>query len=88
MIVLHVIRNRMPKKAADAYVDLARLHDLDPSAMALAFVNQQQFVSANIIGATTMAQLKVNISSADLVLSHDVLAGIEAIHQQYSNPAP
>lgn len=74
--------------AADAYVDLAKKYQLDPSEMALAFVNQQAFVSSNIIGATTMAQLKTNVRSIQLTLSDDVLSGIEAIHQQYSNPAP
>ena len=76
------------ERAADAYVDLAKQHQLDPSVMALAFVNQQSFVSTNIIGATTMAQLRTNIASAQVVLSDSVLAGIEAIHQQYCNPAP
>jgi aryl-alcohol dehydrogenase-like predicted oxidoreductase len=74
--------------AADAYVDLARAHQLDPAEMALAFVNRQTFVTSNIIGATTMAQLALNIRSVQLVLDDDVLKGIEAIHQQYSNPAP
>jgi aryl-alcohol dehydrogenase-like predicted oxidoreductase len=76
------------EQAADAYVDLAKQHQLDPSIMALAFVNQQAFVSTNIIGATTMAQLTNNVASAQIVLSEDVLTGIAAIHQQYCNPAP
>lgn len=74
--------------AADAYIDLAKEHQIDPSEMALAFVNEQQFVSSNIIGATTMDQLKTNIRSVQLRLSDEVLQGIEAIHQQYCNPAP
>lgn len=74
--------------AAEAYVDLAKTHGLDPSAMALAFVNQQQFVTSNIIGATTMQQLQTNVQSTQLQLTDDVLAGIESIHQQYCNPAP
>lgn len=74
--------------AAEAYIDLAKAHDVDPSVMALTFVNQQQFVTSNIIGATTMSQLKTNIASTQLVLTDDLLDGIEAIHQQYCNPAP
>jgi aryl-alcohol dehydrogenase-like predicted oxidoreductase len=54
----------------------------------LAFVNQRPFVTSNIIGATTMQQLKDNIASASVVLSSEVVAGIEAIHKQYPNPAP
>ena len=76
------------KAAADAYVDLARAHQLEPSEMALAFVNQQAFVTANIIGATTMEQLKSNIRSVNVVLSDELMMSIDAIHQQYCNPAP
>jgi len=76
------------EKAADAYVDLAREHGLAPGDMALAFVNQQAFVAANIIGATTMEQLAANIRSVELSLSAEILEGIAAIHLQYCNPAP
>ena len=56
--------------------------------MALAFVNTRPFVVSNIIGATTMEQLKMNIDSLDVVLSKDVLKCIEAIQQAIPNPAP
>jgi aryl-alcohol dehydrogenase-like predicted oxidoreductase len=69
-------------------VALAREHDLDPAQMALAFVTQQPFVTSNIIGATTMEQLESNLASFELKLSDEVLAGIEAIHQDHPNPAP
>lgn len=74
--------------AAQAYVDLFRRHGIDPAQGALAFVNQRRFVTSNIIGATSMAQLRSNIASARLVLPGEVLAGIEAIQQRYPNPAP
>lgn len=74
--------------ATTAYVELARAHGLSPAQMALAYVNSRDFVTSNIIGATTMAQLKENIASADLVLPPDVLTAIEAIHTQHPNPAP
>ncbi|MFA5122164.1 NADP(H)-dependent aldo-keto reductase [Zavarzinia sp.] len=74
--------------AADAYVTLARSHGLDPAQMALAFVNSRPFVGANIIGATTMEQLKADIASVDLTLSDEVLKGIEAIHRADPNPCP
>jgi len=80
--------NPYAKAAADAYVDLAREHQIDPSEFALAFVNQQEFVASNIIGATTLAQLETNVRSVELTLSDDLLAGIASIHQQYCNPAP
>ena len=56
--------------------------------MALAFVNNQPFVTSNIIGATTMEQLKENIDSIDTVLSDDVLKAISGVHQMHPNPAP
>ncbi len=74
--------------ATRAYVDLAREHGLDPAQMSLAYVNSRRFLTANIIGATTMAQLESNIASDDLDLSDAVLEGIEAIHNSDPNPAP
>ena len=74
--------------ACERYVALARDHGLDPAQMALAYVTQQPFVTSNIIGATTMEQLKSNIASVDVKLSDEVLAGIEAIHKDQPNPAP
>lgn len=80
--------NEYGMRATQAYVDLAREHGLDPAQMALAYVNDRPFVTSNIIGATSMAQLKTNIDSHDLVLSEDVLQGIEAIHNRQPNPCP
>jgi aryl-alcohol dehydrogenase-like predicted oxidoreductase len=74
--------------ASEAYVALARRHGLDPGAMALAFVNSREFVTSNIIGATRMDQLAANIASVSLILPAEVLEEIEAVHRQYSNPAP
>ena len=74
--------------ATEMYVALARQHDLDPAQMALAYVNTRPFLTSTIIGATTMAQLKGNIDSINLVLPDDVLDGIEAIHREHPNPSP
>lgn len=74
--------------AADAYVTLAREHGLDPAQMALAFVNSRPFLGANIIGATTMEQLKADIGSIDLDLSPEILKAIETIHRANPNPCP
>lgn len=74
--------------ACSRYVALAHEHGLDPAQMALAFVNAQPFVTSNIIGATTIEQLQSNLTSTELKLSNEVLAGIEAIHKAQPNPAP
>ncbi len=75
-------------KATEAYVKLAQEHGLDPAQMALAFVNQRPFVASNIIGATTMEQLKSNIDSLEVDLSEELLASLQEIGVQYSNPCP
>jgi aryl-alcohol dehydrogenase-like predicted oxidoreductase len=81
-------KNEYAIKATEAYVQLAQKHGLDPAQMALAYVNSRSFLTSNIIGATTMAQLKADIASIDLELDDDVLEAIEAIHQQHPNPCP
>ena len=75
-------------EATEQYLQLADQHGLNPTHMALAFVNTRPFVLTNIIGATTMEQLKMNIDSLDVTLDKEVLKGIEAIQQRIPNPAP
>ena len=55
-------------RAISAYVALARKHSLDPAHMALAFVTSRPFVTSNIIGATTLVQLKTDIDGCLLKL--------------------
>lgn len=71
-----------------AYVELARNNGLDPAQMALAFVNSRPFLTSNIIGATSMEQLKMNIASIDIKLSKELLRAIEEIHTRQPNPCP
>lgn len=75
-------------EATNAYVSLARDYGLDPAQMALAFVNQRPFVASNIIGATTLDQLKANIESLNVKLEDEVLNKIQQIGTTYSNPCP
>lgn len=72
--------------AIEAYVALAKKFEFNPAAMAIAFVNSREFVTSNIIGATSMEQLKVDISSIDIDLSEELLAEIEKIQLRYPNP--
>jgi aryl-alcohol dehydrogenase-like predicted oxidoreductase len=76
------------EKTTAAYVEIARRHGLDPSQMALAFVNGQRFLTSNLIGATTMAQLKTNLASAAIRLPDEVIDAIEAEHRKQPNPCP
>ncbi len=75
-------------KAAEAYVRLAHDAGLDPAQMALAFVTSRPFVTSNLVGATTMEQLRSNLASATLELPPDVLRAIDEIHTAIPNPAP
>ncbi len=70
------------------YIELARQHSLSPAQMALAYVNSRSFVTATIIGATTLVQIKENIDSIELKLDSDVIEGIESIHAACPNVAP
>lgn len=70
------------------YLEIADRNNLSMAQMSLAFVTQQRFLTATIIGATTMDQLKENIASVDIVLSKEILKEINAIHQAVPNPAP
>ncbi len=70
------------------YVAIARDNGLDPAQMALAYVNSRPFVTSNIVGATSMAQLTSNITSIEVTLSERVLRAIEAVHGQNPNPSP
>jgi aryl-alcohol dehydrogenase-like predicted oxidoreductase len=72
--------------AADAYVALAREYGLDPAVMSLSFVNDRPFVTSTIIGATNPDQLKMNISSADVTLSDEILSKIDKIRRLYPIP--
>ena len=67
----------------EAYMALAKEHNLDVCQMALAFVNQQPFVTSNLIGATSMEQLKSNIDSINLTLSQEVIDGIKTVRRRF-----
>jgi aryl-alcohol dehydrogenase-like predicted oxidoreductase len=73
--------------ATKAYAAIAERHSLSLTQMALAFVNDRPFTQSNIIGATSVSQLRENIASIDLRLSRDVLEEIEEVQSRYPNPA-
>ena len=76
------------QSATRDYVALAKQAGISPTHLALAFVNEQKFVVSNLIGATTLDQLKENIDSIDVALTPEIREGIKLIHQRYQNPAP
>ena len=76
------------EKATAEYAALAKSHGLDPARMALAFVNSRKFLTSTIVGATTMAQLRINIDSVNLRLDDTLIEAIDRIHLAHPNPAP
>lgn len=74
--------------ATKKYLAVAKKYDLSLTQLALAFVNTRPFLTSNIIGATTISQLKENIESIDIDLSEDIINEINDIHEDIPNPAP
>ena len=74
--------------AVEEYFKVAKKHKISLAQLSLAFVNQQSFVTSNIIGATTMKQLEENIGSTNIKLSSEIIDKINSVHKNNSNPAP
>tara|TARA_B100002019_G_scaffold30436_1_gene24384 strand:+ start:159 stop:1196 length:1038 start_codon:yes stop_codon:yes gene_type:complete len=80
--------NPLALKAYDEYFKLAKENDLTMVQLAQSFVNSRPFVTSNIIGATTMEQLKENIDSINIELSDEIIEKINQIHNNNPNPSP
>ena len=72
--------------AVDAYLAVAKKHDLDPSQMALAFCMTRPFMTSVIFGATSNEQLENSLKSADLSLSTEVMDDIQTVHRTHPMP--
>ncbi len=72
--------------ALEKYLAIADKHGLAAEQMALAFCTSRPFMTSVIIGATTMEQLKSNVSAAELTLSDEVMAEIAAVHRAFPIP--
>ena len=80
--------NPLAMKAYDEYYNLAKEYNMTMVQLAQAFVNSRPFVTSNIIGATTMDQLKENIGSIDKELTNEMMEKINLIHNSNPNPSP
>ncbi len=80
--------NERTYKAVDEYFNIAQKYKISLTQLSQAFVNSRDFVTSNIIGATTMKQLKENIKSIDISLDKEILDEINLIHENIPNPAP
>jgi len=75
-------------KAYDEYYKLAADNKITMVQLAQSFVNSRPFVTSNIIGATTMEQLKENIDSINIELTDEIMEKINLIHNNNPNPSP
>lgn len=75
-------------RATESYLKIATKHGMSLTQMALAFVTQQPFVTSNVIGATSLEQLKENIGSIAVSLSEEIRTEIQQVHERMPNPAP
>lgn len=75
-------------KATEKYHTLIKESGLTLAQIALAFVNQQTFLTSNIIGATSLKQLQENIDSLKISLDDQILEKINSIHDEHTYPAP
>ena len=80
--------NPLAMKAYDEYYKLAKECRVTMVQLAQAFVNSRSFVTSNIIGATTMEQLKENIQSITIELTDEMIDKINLIHNNNPNPSP
>lgn len=80
--------NPQAVEATSRYVALAKKNGITPVQLALAFIENQPFVTSTIIGATTMDQLSENIDGFEVKLSEEILKEINEIHEAIPNPAP
>jgi aryl-alcohol dehydrogenase-like predicted oxidoreductase len=74
--------------ATRAYAALAKQHGLSLTQMALGFVRTRWFASSTIIGASSLAQLTETLPATLTPISDQLTNEIDAIHLQYTNPAP
>ena len=75
-------------EATRLYQEVANKNGLSLTELALAFIEQQPFVTSTIIGATTVEQLKENIDTIKVSLSEEILKEIDAVHAVIPDPAP
>jgi len=75
-------------EAAALCNEAARELGLTPVEFALKFVETRDFVTTNIIGATTMAQLKENIDAHEITWTDEMEEAAHNIHANFRSPVP
>ena len=72
--------------ALDGYLAIAKRHGLNPCQMALAWAATRPFMTSQIIGATTKAQLQTALESTTIKLSDALMHDIQNVYRRYPIP--
>jgi aryl-alcohol dehydrogenase-like predicted oxidoreductase len=74
--------------ATRAYIELAAEIGIAPEVLAHAFVLNQTFLTASIVGATQIWHLDQAFAALDITLDKHSWAQIDALHRKFLVPAP
>lgn len=80
----------LSREATVKYLEVAKKHGLTLVELALAFVRDRPFLTSQIIGATSIEQLKEDIDailSVERPLPPEVMADIESVFKRYRDPS-
>ncbi|CAM6111020.1 unnamed protein product [Calypogeia fissa] len=79
----------LARDAVAAYCEVAKRHNITPTQMALAFCRDRPFMTSTITGATTMEQLKENISAFQIPrpLAQEISDDIDAVFKKFRDPS-
>lgn len=69
-------------EATAKYMEIAKKHNMSVATLAQAFCKSRWFIPSSIIGATKLEHLKENIAAFEIDLSDDILAKIDAVHNE------
>ena len=73
-------------EAVDAYLDIAKTYNIDPTHMALAFCASRPFMGSVIFGATNNDQLMHILGGLNTTLSDEVLTALNKVNRQHPMP--
>ena len=76
------------REASRLYNEIAKDFGLTLTELALAFIENQPFVTSTIIGATNLQQLEQNINTINVLLSEEIMVEVEKVQNTFPNPAP
>ena len=74
-------------KATELYNEIAMKHGISLTDLSLSFVNDRPFVTSNIIGATSISQLKEKYRKCKCEIEPEIIKEINSVNELIPNPA-